>query len=138
VIKRADTIRLNEVLHVAHGVTTGNTNDVDLIAVLLVCVCDRRRFPLTRRSPGRPEPEHCVLALEAGQVDLASGDRVDHTGQRRRSTCISRCLGGRTAAGSQRHEHRRHRSQESPSPHTTHRTGWGLLDIGSFSRCSQA
>lgn len=62
-------------------VLAGNTNDLNIAAVACCCLCDRRGFTDAVRSPGGPEPEHRVLAIEGAEVELFAANRADTAGQ---------------------------------------------------------
>ena len=51
-----------------------DSDDGDLVTVLPLYLCDRRGFSLAGRSPGSPEPEDDILAIEIAEVDLAAAD----------------------------------------------------------------
>ena len=49
-----------------------HSNEVDPITKLFLCFYDRRSFTSSKWSPGRPEPEHDVLASKGVKVDGCS------------------------------------------------------------------
>ena len=71
---------VDELFDSADIVATGDTDDQDVVAVDLVDLCDRRGFCLARGSPGGPEPEDDVAALDAVPVELPSAGEVHKLG----------------------------------------------------------
>jgi hypothetical protein len=72
VVEPIDGQSVDKALDGVDVIATCDADDQDIVAVVLMYLCDRRGFGSTGRSPGRPEPEHDVLALEAVPVDLAA------------------------------------------------------------------
>ncbi len=52
------------------GVAAGDADEDQIVAVLCLQRCDRRRFTIARRSPRCPEPQQHIVSGRRSQVEL--------------------------------------------------------------------
>ena len=114
----------DEVVHGVHSVSACDAEDGDAIWCLPRNLRDPGSFPVTRRSPWRPEPQDNIATGEVAATDLASVDEVGAevegvgdggrlgipSGHGGRGACVRRLSCGR--AGRDRHGDR-----EQPPSH---------------------
>lgn len=67
-----------EVIDRSGVVAASHSDEVDPVGVILVHLCDRRGFGAARRSPGGPEPQDGVLALDRVPFELPAPRRGRH------------------------------------------------------------
>lgn len=63
-IERTDVVAVDELAGFVRTASAADSDKGDLVTEFALYLCDRRGFPLARRSPGSPEPQHGFLPLE--------------------------------------------------------------------------